>query len=531
MPFAALGDDILLNILAVCDVHRVLTVSAVRLLRFLIESLSLNRQIDKRLRGLTHAKQLWLSLIQDSAFRHVLELRPPDGEELERLSTGELVDLVKRAVIGPPQWWPGGPSSSRTSPYTITCDTGLDRFWGSCLLHGARYIVLGGYSTDLYMFDVWSGRRVWTFAKKNNHAYYAIDLVPGGITARVILAVVAGYVGSGYHIHVEDIDLTTGASHEVFRLDSAIKLNSISAIVGDFFLYSPGSPVTPNADVKQVLVNWRLSTYVVLNYGKQANSAAPQEYHGLPLGDSTHTYVKLSITPSAVYEGAYTIVTHTTEFPKPPTFTAQVGALFTGKRLADSRRAVQLAYSLRPPPTSGQACALRLVSAQLATPRGRDGSGARVPPRALVAHKFTSSVVQIQGQTLIWNLTEQLWSLKYNSASWPTLNWGLLLGCNLVDRPWITSVYLGLPRSTSDFSWSTPVHVGVPHEVHRGWSTLADLGLPLSTSWVYLGFSGYTDLGFTYNFNFHVVVLRKRHVRLNVNKMHLASLRQQVRPA
>ncbi|KAJ6452936.1 hypothetical protein C8R45DRAFT_1112718 [Mycena sanguinolenta] len=88
MPFAALGDDILLHILALCDVYRVLTVSAV----------------DKRLRVLAQEKQLWLSLIQDSAFRQALELRPPDREELERLSTGELVDLVKRAVVGPPQW-------------------------------------------------------------------------------------------------------------------------------------------------------------------------------------------------------------------------------------------------------------------------------------------------------------------------------------------------------------------------------------------------------------------------------------------
>jgi hypothetical protein len=34
------------------------------------------------------------------------------------------------------------------------------------------------------------------------------------------------------------------------------------------------------------------------------------------------------------------------------------------------------------------------------------------------------------GQSLIWNLTRQLWSRKY--STWPTLNWGLVLGCNLV---------------------------------------------------------------------------------------------------
>jgi hypothetical protein len=34
------------------------------------------------------------------------------------------------------------------------------------------------------------------------------------------------------------------------------------------------------------------------------------------------------------------------------------------------------------------------------------------------------------GQRLIWNLTKQLWLKKYRQ--WPTLNWGLVLGCNLV---------------------------------------------------------------------------------------------------
>jgi hypothetical protein len=33
-------------------------------------------------------------------------------------------------------------------------------------------------------------------------------------------------------------------------------------------------------------------------------------------------------------------------------------------------------------------------------------------------------------QNLIWNLTCQLWPRKY--LNWPKLNWGLVLGCNLV---------------------------------------------------------------------------------------------------
>jgi hypothetical protein len=34
------------------------------------------------------------------------------------------------------------------------------------------------------------------------------------------------------------------------------------------------------------------------------------------------------------------------------------------------------------------------------------------------------------GQKLIWNLAHQVWSKKY--LQWPTLTWGLILGCNLV---------------------------------------------------------------------------------------------------
>ncbi|KAJ7435520.1 hypothetical protein B0H11DRAFT_1755903 [Mycena galericulata] len=34
------------------------------------------------------------------------------------------------------------------------------------------------------------------------------------------------------------------------------------------------------------------------------------------------------------------------------------------------------------------------------------------------------------GQKLIWELTKQLWSRKY--TGWPTLTWGLILGCNLL---------------------------------------------------------------------------------------------------
>jgi hypothetical protein len=36
------------------------------------------------------------------------------------------------------------------------------------------------------------------------------------------------------------------------------------------------------------------------------------------------------------------------------------------------------------------------------------------------------------GQKLIWLFTQQLWTLKYDR--WPDLNWGLILGSDLVNE-------------------------------------------------------------------------------------------------
>ncbi|KAF7367994.1 hypothetical protein MSAN_00865100 [Mycena sanguinolenta] len=434
MPFAALGDDILLNILALGDIHTVLTVSA----------------IDKRLHELTQAKQLWLSLIQDRAFRHALDLPSPNTDELQSLSTRKLVDLVKRAVTRPAQAWPGAPPSRQTPTYTITFDTGLRHLRDFHLLPGAQYIISGtSAGEDLCMFDVWNGRHVWSFAKRNHRAYWAVDLVPGGGIARVVVALLTDFVGNGCSIYVEEVDLTTSASREVFDLGFTTKLSSILAIVGDFFLYSLTSPVRFDA---VVLVNWRASTYVALNYGREtssglalipgyiiathSDSASPrqrlltvasfdafaphwkpleagidfsdqlfpntipvitharQEYHGLPLGDSEYVYVRLGITPNAVYQGSYSIVTLLGKIPRPPTLAALAGTLFLGRPPADPFRTVELTYSWRPPPAPGQACSLRFVSDQI----GSYAPGAtRIQPRAAAAKEkgsFTVSYYQ-----------------------------------------------------------------------------------------------------------------------------------------
>ncbi|KAJ6459977.1 hypothetical protein C8R45DRAFT_1180781 [Mycena sanguinolenta] len=429
--YLGLGDDILLNILALCDVYTVVAVSA----------------IDKRLRDLTQAKQLWLSLLQEPTFRDVLELRPPNSLELQNSSTRELVDLVKRAVIGPPPWWPGGPSATRTPAYTIAFHTGITPDYHR-LLPGARYMFASAGGEDLAIYEVWSSRCIWKIEERiHTHTRFAIDVVPGGTTVRVLLASPVESIRGGYYLYVEEIDLRTGASHEVFRRDFVTRLKLLIAIVGEFFLYS----LRPSdADEKLALVNWRASTYVVLNYGTESNSSVvltrgyivathldtsppyqqlltvtdldaftphwqplttislsgqlyPDtipitaqerlEYNGHPLGVSMYINVRLYITPSAVYRGASAVIVYVDEFPKSrPTLslTALMGALLTRRRRPEeSARATLFKYWFRPPLPPGHPCGLRLVSAQLAAP----GFHPPTPPRALMKQSGSSFVV------------------------------------------------------------------------------------------------------------------------------------------
>ncbi|KAJ7247406.1 hypothetical protein B0H12DRAFT_743227 [Mycena haematopus] len=89
----------------------------------------------------------------------------------------------------------------------------------------------------LSIFEVWSGRRVWDFAT-TDLTHSAVDLVPGGAIARVLLTIPANSFGGGGRLYVEEVDLITGISHEVFALGFLTRFKSLSGIVGDFFLYS-----------------------------------------------------------------------------------------------------------------------------------------------------------------------------------------------------------------------------------------------------------------------------------------------------
>ncbi|KAJ7488172.1 hypothetical protein FB451DRAFT_1226604 [Mycena latifolia] len=81
-----LGEDIVLRILSSSDIFTTLSVS----------------RINRHLYHITSAKQLWLLHVQDLIDRSVIEL--PPSVVLVSLSTADLVDLVRRLVVGPATW-------------------------------------------------------------------------------------------------------------------------------------------------------------------------------------------------------------------------------------------------------------------------------------------------------------------------------------------------------------------------------------------------------------------------------------------
>ncbi|KAF7367017.1 hypothetical protein MSAN_00960900 [Mycena sanguinolenta] len=194
------------------------------------------------------------------------------------------------------------------------------------------------------------------------------------------------------------------------------------AIVGDFFLCTMLFSLLWHATInKSILVNWRTSTFVDLGSGNGPNSTLelipghivstylhPSQQQILavtaleqfsnnwqPLSDArlaaqlneedpstpimvherlvynSHGLgapsvdVHLTVTPSALYRGAYNISVQAGEIPRAPTLMGKIGNLVPARRRRPPVvRQALLSYKFTPAPSHERACELRLVFAQ-----------------------------------------------------------------------------------------------------------------------------------------------------------------------
>jgi len=250
MPFDTFCEDILLKILSLCDVYTALSVSA----------------INTRLRPVALAKQLWLSLVDDMAFRGVLNV--PPAEVPEGYSTADIVAHIKRLVIGPDSWLPRsptGPTLHRWLWFNIGADA--DALVDFRLLPGDRYVVIRA-EEKLCIYEVGTGRRIWEHIAVFGATTWSVDLLPGGSIAHVLLLPII-YTGGPCDISVHEVDLISGQCNEIFSFDLPTDLERWMAnILGDFLLFA----LEPEefGQIIFLLVDWRAEKYVVLNYpGRQ----------------------------------------------------------------------------------------------------------------------------------------------------------------------------------------------------------------------------------------------------------------------
>ncbi|KAJ7916397.1 hypothetical protein B0H13DRAFT_1871285 [Mycena leptocephala] len=197
-------------------------------------------QANQSLRRIALAKKLWLSLVDDLGFRGVLDL--PLSEVLEGSSTAELVNYVKRGVVGPASWLPGSPSPMLRHQSTFNAD-------------GAEDLI------DMHLLP---GGRVWSCAAEYRSTCWSTDLLPGGTTLRVLLLPLHSSGHPHKNICVQEGNLVSGRSNKIFSLNLATEWQQwMSRILGDFFVFA----LQPSNAVQIIflLVNWRAKK-CVLNY-------------------------------------------------------------------------------------------------------------------------------------------------------------------------------------------------------------------------------------------------------------------------
>ncbi|KAJ7465984.1 hypothetical protein FB451DRAFT_1369776 [Mycena latifolia] len=249
MPLHSLNSDVILHIFTLLDVFTILSIS----------------RANKHFRAIAFAKQLWISVVRDLVSRYLID--PPGEENLERLSTAELMQHVKRGVIGPLTWSPSSsvpPTLSRQIHISLEALRG--RYHAEFLPEGRHilfYTETGAFPRGVECWEVRSGRRVWGWSSPDYHVGNAtFDFRRGGSEAVVSLE---SYTSPRCMILIE-ADLRTGKSRQLLHLPTGavFSLRPYSKLSGDFFVCQAD---TSNA-YPFLLVNWRSAEFILFDSNK-----------------------------------------------------------------------------------------------------------------------------------------------------------------------------------------------------------------------------------------------------------------------
>ncbi|KAJ7482751.1 hypothetical protein FB451DRAFT_1235974 [Mycena latifolia] len=244
MPIHLLDPDLLLHICTLLDVFTIISIS----------------RVNKYLRSIVSAKQLWISVVRDLSERWLID--PPAEENLEKLSTAELIQQVKRGVVGPLTWsstFPLPPTLSRQ--ISISLETLRGESSNVTFLPEGRHILFykktGEFAEGVECWEVHSGRRVWGWASPSRPVRHAtFDFRQGGSEAVVSLE-----SSTLHHLSIVKADLKTGESHNL--LDLPVLAGDVK-IFNDFFVCRVHLHPWPRPGYV-LLVNWCKAEFILFN--------------------------------------------------------------------------------------------------------------------------------------------------------------------------------------------------------------------------------------------------------------------------
>ncbi|KAJ7273262.1 hypothetical protein C8J57DRAFT_1225526 [Mycena rebaudengoi] len=194
MALFDIAEDILHLILQFCDVYTVVSTT----------------QVNKHFRAIALAKHLWIYLIEDLVARQLVDL--PHDRSLQDYTTAELIEEVKKLVIGPRTW----SRRSRTPPTILRhikiSPLRSDLPIGLELLPGGKYLAVI-HNTHIELWSVVTCAVIW--CRPIRWPWYTFELLE---YADTVLCTFAAFE-TPESVKILSIDLSSGESTDVFEID------------------------------------------------------------------------------------------------------------------------------------------------------------------------------------------------------------------------------------------------------------------------------------------------------------------------
>ncbi|KAJ7608784.1 hypothetical protein FB45DRAFT_1067264 [Roridomyces roridus] len=264
MLFTDLVPDIIFAILAFLDISTVISIA----------------QTCQLLHSLAFSKSVWIALVEDLRLRSILDY----GPNLQESSVDELIQLVKRTVLGPDSWLSGPRMSAVVAQRKIHLHPPMSSSIDSMprLLPSGRHVFLNN-STILECWSVAEDRLVWRHKPAVEYAQvlqYAVEEKPAEGSVVIMICErtfpPSPDVPRSNYVEIIQLDLDTGGIMELlFTL-----LPGPTVVDNPFYLPvicgAVAAVATSSSQAEYLFLNWVTRSSLALTCTCDSPECLPQ---------------------------------------------------------------------------------------------------------------------------------------------------------------------------------------------------------------------------------------------------------------